>query len=178
MYTTLHISSNKNERFLPIMTYLLLLCCTVSHLGWRAINPHSRCTCPPSSLPQEVWSSRWEVMEQCGSVGGDMTSCQALMQANIWRLLATSLLACRQGPLAWSQKTPWGTYTKGQTWASETGSSSNDGVCTAGVALTSIMKWKQKSQACVKSILIELQCIVSEKKVVQVGHQHTRTLSG
>lgn len=115
MHTTLHISSNKNERFLPIMTYLLLLCCTVSHLGWRAINPHSRCTCPPSSLPQEVWSSRWEVMEQCGSVGGDMTSCQALMQANIWRLLATSLLACRQGPLAWSQKTPWGTYTKGQT---------------------------------------------------------------
>ena len=60
----------------------------------------------PPPLPQEVLGSRWEVMELCGSVGVDMTSCQALMQANIWRLLATSLLACRQGPLAWGQEPP------------------------------------------------------------------------
>lgn len=39
----------------------------------------------PPHLPQEVLGSRWEVMELCGSGGGDMTSCQALMQANIWR---------------------------------------------------------------------------------------------
>lgn len=59
-------------------------------------------------LPQEVSGSRWEVMELCGSVGGNMTSCQALMQANIWRLLATSFLSCWRGPLAWSQKPPRG----------------------------------------------------------------------
>lgn len=59
-------------------------------------------------LPQEVSGSRWEVMELCGSVGGDMTSCQALMQPNIWSLLATSFLSCRRGPLAWSQKPPRG----------------------------------------------------------------------
>lgn len=59
-------------------------------------------------LPQEVLGSRWEVMELCGSVGGDMTSCQALMQANIWRLWATSFLACWRGPVAWSQKPPRG----------------------------------------------------------------------
>ncbi|TNN61862.1 hypothetical protein EYF80_027878 [Liparis tanakae] len=45
----------------------------------------------------EVSGSRWEVMELRGRVGGDTTSCQALMQANIWRLLATPLLACRRG---------------------------------------------------------------------------------
>lgn len=62
----------------------------------------------PHHLPQEVSGSRWVVMELCGSVGGDMTSCQALMQANIWRLWATAFLACWQGPLAWSQKPPPG----------------------------------------------------------------------
>lgn len=72
----------------------------------------------PHHLPQEVSGSRWEVMELCGSVGGDMTSCQPLMQANIWRLWATSFLACWQGPLAWSQKPP----PRARTRASETGS--------------------------------------------------------
>lgn len=65
----------------------------------------------PHHLPQEVSGSRWEVMELCGSGGGDMTSCQALMQANIWRLWATLFLACWQGPLAWSQKPPPGAGT-------------------------------------------------------------------
>lgn len=97
--------------------------------------------------PQEVLGSRWEVMELCGSVGSDMTSCQALMQANIWRLLATSLHACWQGPLARGQKPPWGTLTQGQTWASETVSSSNNGVRTAGVTLPSVVKWKQRTSS-------------------------------
>lgn len=65
----------------------------------------------PHHLPQEVSGSRWEVMEVCGSVGGDMTSCQALMQPNIWKLRATSFLACWQAPLAWSQEPPPGPAT-------------------------------------------------------------------
>lgn len=100
--------------------------CIFFYLRWNTVNCPSCCD-PPSPVPEEVLGSRWEVMELCGSVGGDMTSCQALMQANIWRLLDTSLLACRQGPLAWGQEPPRGTYTQGQSWASETGSRNSHG---------------------------------------------------
>lgn len=78
--------------------------------GWRVVQSKG-CLSVPHHLPQEVSGSRWEVMELCGSGGGDMTSCQALMQANIWRLWATLFLACWQGPLAWSQKPPPGAGT-------------------------------------------------------------------
>lgn len=102
------------------MTYLPVLWCVVSYRSWAAVKCHSRCICP--LLPQEVLGSRWGVMEVCGSVGGDMTGCQALMQPNIWRLLVMSLHACRQGPVAWGQGPPCGTCTQGQSWAGEAGS--------------------------------------------------------
>lgn len=41
---------------------------------------------------------RWQVMELCGSVGGDMTSCQALMQPHIWRPWQPLPLARGQEP--------------------------------------------------------------------------------
>ncbi|CAB1422183.1 unnamed protein product [Pleuronectes platessa] len=68
--------------------------------------------------PQEVSGSRWEVMELCGSGGGDMTACRALMQPNIWSLLATSLHASWQGPVARGHEPPWGTRTPGRSRAS------------------------------------------------------------
>ncbi|KAK5860638.1 hypothetical protein PBY51_022100 [Eleginops maclovinus] len=83
---------------------------------------------PPPTLPfpEEVWRSRWEVMGLCGSVGGDMTGCQALMQPNIWSLLAASLLACRRGPFSPGPGATLRDRTRGKTWASETGSSSHN----------------------------------------------------
>lgn len=109
MYPAVHMST---ESLPNLVRYDISVnvCCIVSYLTVMSL---SSCICPHRSLPQEVLGSRCEVMELCGSVGGDMTGCQALMQANIWRLLAMSLLACRQGPLAWGQKPPSGTHTQG-----------------------------------------------------------------
>lgn len=106
--------------------------------GWRPVLSLSLSRCL-LLLPQEVSASRWEVMELCGSVGGDMTSCQALMHANIWRLLATSL----QGLLAPGHEVPWGTHTRGRTRAPETGSRSTRG-CLHGIAFSVRRKTRKR----------------------------------
>lgn len=160
------------------MAYLPVLWCVVSDRSWAAVKCHGRCICP--LLPQEVLGSRWGVMEVCGSVGGDMTGCQALMQPNIWSLLVMSLHACRLGPVARGQGPPWGTSTQGQQQQQQQQSWCSENAACVGANTGWVGEWlkwvisvhTQVNEVSLADFLLHLcQCVSPSKQLRQATNR-------